>query len=253
MFMSTFAGKVVLITGGTAGIGRETASAFARAGAQVVISGRREAEGQAVVSELQAAGGQADFVRGDVGVEADVVAIVAHVVAKFGRLDVVFNNAGIEGRLGTIDAISADDFDEVYRINVRGTWLVMKHALPHLQKTRGAIVNNSSVVADIGFPGTSAYSASKGAVHALTRATAIEFIKSGVRVNAVSPGPIETSMAARFFGSIDNARSFAQTGVPAGVPGLPSDIAAAVLYLASPDARFVLGQILTVDGGLSVQ
>lgn len=251
--MSTFAGKVVLITGGTAGIGRETAKAFARKGAQVVISGRREGEGHATVAEIQAAGGQAHFVRGDVGIEADVVAIVAQAVATYGRLDVVFNNAGIEGRLGTIDAVGAEDFDEVYRINVRGSWLVMKHALPHLQTTRGNIINNSSVVADIGFAGTTIYSSSKGAVHALTRAAAIEFIKQGVRVNAVSPGPIETSMAARFFGSIDNARAFAQTGVPAGNPGQPSDIAHAVLYLASPDSQFVVGQILTVDGGLSVQ
>lgn len=251
--MSTFAGKVVLITGGTAGIGRETANAFARKGAQVVISGRREGEGHAVVAEIRAAGGQAHFVRGDVGIEADVVAIVAQAVATYGRLDVVFNNAGIEGRLGTIDAVSAEDFDEVYRINVRGTWLVMKHALPHLQTTRGNIINNSSVVADIGFAGTTIYSSSKGAVHALTRAAAIEFIKQGVRVNAVSPGPIETSMAARFFGSIESARAFAQTGVPAGTAGQPSDIAHAVLYLASPDSQFVVGQILTVDGGLSVQ
>ena len=190
------------MTGGTSGIGREAAKAFAREGAKVVISGRREPQGQAVVAEIQTAGGQASFARGDVGNEPDVIAILDHVIATFGRLDVVFNNAGIEGQLGPIENVGPADFDEVFRINVRGTWLVMKHSLPHLRKSGGSIVNNSSVVADIGIAGTTIYSASKGAVHSLTRSAAIEFIKSGVRVNAVSPGPIETDMATRFFGSM---------------------------------------------------
>lgn len=251
--MSRFQDKVVLVTGGTSGIGREAAKAFAREGAKVVISGRREPQGQAVVAEIQAQGGEASFARGDVGNEPDVIAILDHVITTFGRLDVVFNNAGIEGQLGPIENVGPADFDEVFRINVRGTWLVMKHALPHLRKSGGSIVNNSSVVADIGIAGTTIYSASKGAVHSLTRSAAIEFIKSGVRVNAVSPGPIETDMATRFFGSIENARGFAQSTVPAGTAGQVGDIAEAVLYLASPAARFVVGQIQTVDGGLGVQ
>jgi NAD(P)-dependent dehydrogenase (short-subunit alcohol dehydrogenase family) len=251
--MSRFADKVVLVTGGTSGIGREAAKAFAREGAKVVITGRREKEGQAVVAEIKEQGGQASFARGDVGIEEEVIAILDHTIAAFGRLDVVFNNAGSEGRLGPIENATSSDFDEVFRTNVRGTWLVMKHALPHLRRSGGSIVNNSSVVADIGIAGTTIYSASKGAVHSLTRSAAIEFIKSGVRVNAVSPGPIETDMASRFFGSIENARGFAQTAVPAGVAGQASDIAEAVLYLASPAARFVVGQIQTVDGGLGVQ
>lgn len=251
--MSRFADKVVLVTGGTSGIGREAAKAFAREGAKVVISGRREKEGQAVVAEIQAQGGQASFARGDVAREEDVIAILDHTIATFGRLDAVFNNAGTEGRPGPIETATISDFDEVFHTNVLGTWLVMKHALPHLRKSGGSIVNNGSVVADIGIAGTTIYSASKGAVHSLTRTAAIEFIKSGVRVNAVSPGPIETDMASRFFGSIDNARGFAQTAVPAGVTGHVGDIAEAVLYLASPAARFAVGQILTLDGGLVAQ
>lgn len=250
--MSRFAGKVVLVTGGNVGIGRAAAEAFAREGAVVVISARREAEGIAAVERIQAAGGAASFVRADVSREEEVAALVAQTVSAHGRLDVVFNNAGIEGKLGPIGTLAAADFEETFAVNVRGTWLVMKHALPHLRATRGSIVNNTSVAADIGMAGTSIYASSKGAVSSMTRAAAIEFIQAGVRVNAVSPGPIETDMGSRFFGSIDNMRGFAKTAVPAATPGTPADIAEAVLYLASPQAAFVVGQIFTVDGGMSV-
>lgn len=251
--MARFSGKVVLVTGGNVGIGLSAAAAFAREGAAVVLSARREAEGQRAVERIRAAGGAASFVRADVSREEDVAALIAATLAAHGRLDVVFNNAGIEGKLGPIGGLSAADLDETFAINVRGAWLVMKHALPHLAATRGSIVNNGSVAADLGMAGTSIYAASKGAISSMTRAAAIEFIKAGVRVNAVSPGPIETDMGARFFGSIDNMRGFASGAVPAGSPGTPADIAEAVLYLASPQASFLVGQILTVDGGMSVQ
>lgn len=251
--MRKFENKVALVTGGNVGIGKAAALAFAREGAAVVVSARREAEGISAVREIQAAGGVASFVRADVASEADVIAMIDHSIAKFGRLDVVFNNAGIEGRNGPIATLGASDFDETFAVNVRGTWLVMKHALPHLQKTRGAIVNNSSVVADMGMAGTTIYSASKGAISSLTRAAAIEFIKSGVRVNQVSPGPIETAMGTRFFGTVENMRGFAQTAVPAGTTGQPEHIAEAVLYLASQEAGFIVGQSVTIDGGLLAQ
>jgi NAD(P)-dependent dehydrogenase (short-subunit alcohol dehydrogenase family) len=251
--MRKFENKVVLVTGGNAGIGKATALAFAREGAKVVITARREPEGIAAVKEIEAAGGVASFVRADVAVEADVVRAIEHTISRYGRLDVVFNNAGIEGKNGPIDTLTSADFDETFAVNVRGTWLVMKHALPHLAKTKGSIVNNSSVVADMGLAGTTIYAASKGAISTLTRTAAIEFIKSGVRVNQVSPGPIETDMGARFFGSFDNMRGFAKASVPAGVPGASADIAAAVLYLASAEAGFVVGQSLSVDGGLVAQ
>ena len=251
--MNRFEKKVVLVTGGSVGIGKATALAFAREGAKVVVAARRENEGVAVVKAIQASGGNASFVRADVSVEADVASMVAHVVKTFGKLDVVFNNAGVEGKLGPIGTLDVADFDATFAVNVRGTWLVMKHALPHLTETKGTIVNNSSVAADLGMAGTTIYAASKGAVTTMTRTAAIEFIKAGVRVNAVSPGPIETDMGARFFGSLDNMRGFAKNAVPVGIPGVPDDIAEAVLYLASSQSSFVVGQTLTVDGGLLSQ
>lgn len=251
--MRRFESKVALVTGGNAGIGKATALAFAREGAKVVITARREPEGLAAVQEIEAAGGVASFVRADVAVEADVVRAIEHTISKYGRLDVVFNNAGIEGKNGPIDTLTSADFDETFAVNVRGAWLVMKYALPHLAKTKGSIVNNSSVAADMGLAGTTIYAPSKGAISTLTRTAAIEFIKSGVRVNQVSPGPIETDMGARFFGSVENMRGFAKSAVPSGVPGSSADIAAAVLYLASPEAGFVVGQSLSVDGGLIAQ
>lgn len=251
--MKRFDSKVVLVLGGNSGIGRAAAEAFAREGAKVVVAGRREDAGIAVVQGIRKAGGTAKFIRADVAIEADVKAAVEGTVKEFGQLDVLFNNAGIEGKYGPIAELGAADFDETFDINVRGTWLAMKHALPHLARTRGNVVNNSSVVADIGFPNTTVYSASKGAVSALTRTAAIEFIAQGVRVNAVAPGPIETDMAVRMFGGIDSLRELAKTLVPAGTPGVVEDVAEAVLYLASPAARFVIGQVLTVDGGLTTR
>ncbi len=251
--MKRFEDKVVLVTGGNVGIGKATALAFAKEGAKVVVAARREAEGIAVVKQIEKEGGTAKFVRADVAIEADIIEMIAFAVKHFDKLDVVFNNAGVEGKLGPIETLASADFDQTFNINVRGTWLVMKHALPHLTKSKGTIVNNSSVAADLGMAGTTIYAASKGAVTTMTRTAAIEFVKAGVRVNAVSPGPIETDMGARFFGSLDNMRGFAKTAVPTGAPGMASDIAEAVLYLASAQSSFVVGQTLTVDGGLLAQ
>jgi NAD(P)-dependent dehydrogenase (short-subunit alcohol dehydrogenase family) len=250
--MHRFEGKVALVTGGTSGIGRAAALAFAREGARVVVAGRREEQGVAVVKAIQAQGGAASFVRTDVASEADVVGAVSHAVKTHGRLDVLFNNAGTPGRNGPIGELQAADFDATFDTNVKGLWLAMKHALPHLVKTRGSIVNNSSVVAEIGLAGLTVYSASKGAVNALTRAAAMEFIKAGVRVNAVAPGPIHTEMAETMFGGAESFHTWARGLVPAGAAGKVEDIAEAVLYLASPEASFVVGQVLTVDGGVTV-
>ena len=251
--MKRFESKVVLVLGGNAGIGRATAEAFAREGAKVVVAARREEQGVAVVQAIQKAGGTAKFIRADVAKEADVKAAVEGTLKEYGQLDVLFNNAGIEGKNGPIGTLGTADFDETVGVNVRGTWLGMKHALPHLVKTRGSIINNSSVVAAVGFADSSIYAASKGAVDALTRAAAIEFIPQGVRVNAVAPGPIETDMPARMFGSVDAFRAYFKSQVPAGGPGAVEDIAESVLYLASPEAKFVVGQILTVDGGFTAR
>jgi NAD(P)-dependent dehydrogenase (short-subunit alcohol dehydrogenase family) len=249
--MKRFDSKVVLVLGGSAGIGRAAAEAFAREGARVVVAARREEQGVAVVDAIRKAGGTARFIRADVSRDSDIKEAIDGTVKEFGQLDVLFNNAGIEGKNAPIADLTGADFDETFGVNVRGTWLAMKHALPHLAKTRGNIVNNSSAVADFGLPNTTIYSASKGALNTLTRTAAIEFIPQGVRVNAVAPGPIETDMASRIFGGLEALRQFAKAQVPAGVPGLVEDIAEAVLYLASPGARFVIGQVLTVDGGVT--
>jgi len=251
--MKRFESKVVLVLGGNAGIGRATAEAFAREGAKVVVAARREDQGVAVVQGIQKDGGTAKFIRADVAKEADIKAVIDGTVKEFGQLDVLFNNAGIEGKNGPIGNLGAADFDETFGVNVRGTWLAMKYALPHLAKTKGTIVNNGSVVGEVGFPDASIYSATKGAVHALTRAGALEFIPQGVRVNAVAPGPIETEMAERMFGGLDAFRAHFRPQIPAGAPGVVEDIAEAVVYLASPEARFVVGQVLTVDGGYSAR
>lgn len=251
--MKRFESKVVLVLGGNAGIGRATAVAFAREGAKVVVAARREDQGVAVVQAIQKEGGTAKFVRADVAKEADIKAVIDSTVKEYGQLDVLFNNAGIEGKNGPITTLGASDFEETFGVNVKGTWLAMKHALPHLVKTKGTIVNNGSVVAEIGLSDFSIYSATKGAVHALTRATAIEFVPQGVRVNAVAPGLTETDMATRAFGSLESLRAVAKQIIPSGVPGQVEDIAAAVLYLASPEARFVVGQVLVVDGGLTTR
>src|SRR5215468_10049273 len=155
--MKRFESKVALVLGGNAGIGRAAAEAFAREGAKVVVAARREAEGVAVVQSIQKAGGTAKFIRADVASEADVKAVIDGTVKEFGQLDVLFNNAGIEGKNGPIEVLGAADFDQTFGVNVKGTWLAMKHALPHLAKTKGTIVNNGSVVGEVGFPDSSIY------------------------------------------------------------------------------------------------
>jgi NAD(P)-dependent dehydrogenase (short-subunit alcohol dehydrogenase family) len=251
--MKRFEGKVVLVTGGGTGIGRAAAEAFGREGAKVVVAGRREEQGVAVVKAIQAFGGTASFVRADVAQEKDAVAALAFAVKAYGQLDVLFNNAGIEGKNGPIAELTAEDFDNTFATNVKAVWFLMKHALPHLTKTKGAIVNNGSIVADVGIAGLTLYATTKGAVHTLTRTAAIEFIPFGVRVNAVAPGPVATEAALRMFGSEAKFEEFFKGKVPAGRTGKPEDIAEAVLYLASPQASFVVGQMLTVDGGLTAQ
>jgi len=188
-----------------------------------------------------------------VAVDAEVKALVDQTVAAYGGIDVLFNNAGIEGKNGPLSSFEAKDIDETFGVNVRGLILATRHALPHLIKSKGNIVNNGSVVAEIGFPNAAIYSATKGAVHAFTRAAAIELIGQGIRVNGVGPGPIVTDMATRLFGPEAQMRELFKTRIPTGAPGEVADIAEAVLYLASPEARFVVGQILLVDGGRSIQ
>jgi NAD(P)-dependent dehydrogenase (short-subunit alcohol dehydrogenase family) len=240
---------VVLITGALTGIGRATALAFANEGARVVVSGRRDDAGQALVSELRAAGAEAEFIRADVRRESDVQNLVDTTVARFGRLDVAVNNAGTEGTPGPVTEQTAESYAATFDTNVLGVLLSLKHELRAMQaQGSGSIVNLSSTMGHRGAPGASLYTASKHAVEGLTKSAALEAAVFGVRVNAVAPGPIDTAMLDRFTGSADR-----KAGLVAGVPlkrtGRPEEIADAILFLASGRASFISGQIIDINGG----
>jgi NAD(P)-dependent dehydrogenase (short-subunit alcohol dehydrogenase family) len=246
-----FSGKVVLVTGGTSGIGKTTTIEFARAGAKVVLTGRREKEGAQVVDEIKKLGGDAAFVRADAAKDADVKAMVDFTVARFGRLDIAFNNAGVEWK-GPLDQAIETEYRRVFDINVWGVLNSMRHEIPVMLKNGGgAIVNNSSAAGHIGLPQVSIYIASKHAVEGLTKSVALEFAKQNIRVNAIAPGPIETEMFNRFAG--DEMRDQVIALTPLGRMGASEEIAAAVLYLASDDAKFTTGTSLLVDGGFVAQ
>ena len=229
----TFSGKVALVTGGTSGIGKATAIAFAHAGAKVVLTGRREKEGAQVVAEIKKLGGDAAFVRGDVAKDADVKAMVDFAVHKFGRLDVAFNNAGVEWK-GSLDQATEAEYRRVFDINVWGVLNSMRHEVPVMLKNGGgAIVNNSSVAGHVGLGEVSIYTASKHAVEGLTKSVAVEFARQNIRINAVAPGVIATDMFDRFAG--DELRDQITSMIPVGRKGVSEEIAAAVLYLCSDD------------------
>jgi NAD(P)-dependent dehydrogenase (short-subunit alcohol dehydrogenase family) len=252
--MKSFHDKVALVTGGTSGIGRATAIAFAKEGAKVVVSGRREAEGAETVKLIEAAGGIGKFIKADVSKEADIAALVAGTVAAYGRLDVAFNNAGIE-HTGAITDSSEADYRRTFDINVWGVLASMKHEIPALLKSGGgAIVNTSSVAGHIGMAGAAIYIASKHAVEGLTKSAALELAKQGIRVNAVAPAVIETEMFNRFAGGPESdAAHYMKTLHPVGRFGQPEEVAETVLWLASDKASFITGQSLAVDGGFLAQ
>jgi NAD(P)-dependent dehydrogenase (short-subunit alcohol dehydrogenase family) len=245
--------QVVLVTGALTGIGRATALAFARAGAQVVVSGRRDAAGETLAGELNAFSGSAEYIRADVRHEDDVRSLIDQVVARFGRLDVAVNNAGTEGKPGLVTEQTAESYAATFDTNVLGTVLSLKHEMRVMAaQGHGSIINLSSTMGHKAAPGASIYTASKHAVEGLTKAAALEGAGYGVRVNAVAPGPVETEMLNRFTGNADR-----KAGLIAGVPlkrsGTPDEIAKAIVFLASDQASFVTGQIVSVDGGKSAQ
>jgi NAD(P)-dependent dehydrogenase (short-subunit alcohol dehydrogenase family) len=240
---------VVLITGALTGIGRATAFAFARDGARLVVSGRRDEAGQALATELRALGVEVEFVHADVRLEDDVRALVDKAVERFGRLDVAVNNAGSEGKRGPVTEQSAESYAAVFETNVLGTLLSLKHELRVMMpQGHGNIINISSVLGRVGSPGGSLYSASKHAVEGLTKSAALEAAASGVRVNAVAPGPIDTEMLTRFAGTPER-KAGAIANVPAKRAGKPEEVAQTILFLASDKAPFITGQSVAVDGG----
>ena len=242
---------VVLITGALTGIGRAAALAFAEEGSRLVVSGRHEEAGEALVAELRALGAEAEFVRADVRHEDDVRELVDWTVRRFGRLDAAVNNAGTEGHPGPVTEQSADSYAATFDTNVLGTLLSMKHELQVMvPQGGGSIINISSTYGHLGARGASVYSASKHAVEGLTKSAALEAAGSGVRVNAVAPGPTDTAMLSRFTGSAER-----KAGLVAGVPlqrmGEPDEIANAIVFLASSKSSFTTGQVLSIDGGKS--
>jgi NAD(P)-dependent dehydrogenase (short-subunit alcohol dehydrogenase family) len=240
---------VVLITGALAGIGRATALAFAKEGAHIVVSGRNDRDGDALVGELRALGTEAEFVRADVRHERDVQNLVDKTVARFGRLDIAVNNAGTEGTPGPITEQTAESYAGTFDTNVLGVLLSMKHELRVMQaQGSGSIVNLSSTMGHRGAPGASLYTASKHAVEGLTKSAALEGAAFGIRVNAVAPGPVETAMLDRFAGSAERKAGLA-AGVPLKRVGRPEEIADVIVFAASDKASFLTGQVIAVNGG----
>lgn len=243
-------GKVGLVTGGTSGIGRDAAVRFAKSGVNVVVSGRRSKEGEETVELVRAAGADGMFVKADVSKASEVESLIQKVVEKFGRLDVAFNNAGVEGVWVTIIRQSEEDFDQTVNINLKGVWLCLKYEIKQMirQGGGGAIVNMSSITGLVGSAGAAAYSASKHGVIGLTKSAALETARSGIRVNAVCPGAIETAMSDRLFGA-PQVHKYVLSCHPVGRFGKPSEVAEAVVWMCSDCASFMTGQSLVLDGG----
>src|SRR5882724_9181912 len=248
----TMSNPVVLITGALTGIGRATAIAFAKEGARLVVAGRREDVGQQLTTELRALGAEAEFIRADVRHEDEVRDLVDRTVARFGRLDVAVNNAATEGQVGPITDQTAASYAATFDTNVLGVLLSMKHEVRVMQaQGSGSIINISSTYGHEGAAGASVYIGSKHAVEGITKSVALETVKSGIRVNAVAPGPIDTGMLTRFTRTPQNKAALVTT-VPMDRLGLPEEIATAIVFVASNEASFITGHVLNVDGGKTV-
>jgi NAD(P)-dependent dehydrogenase (short-subunit alcohol dehydrogenase family) len=243
--------KVAIVTGGNSGIGRATAIALAREGAKVTVAGRQASEGDETVRLIKEAGSDAIFVKTDVAIENDVRSLVEKTVDTFGRLDYAVNNAGIGEKMTPLVEQTSEKFDQIMNTNVRGIWLSMKYEIPKMIKNGGgAIVNTSSGAGLVGFPQMSVYIASKHAVLGLTKSAALEYAKSGIRINAIAPGGVETDMLMQTVGDDHRFLEIFRSMHPIGRIGRPEEIANAVVWLLSDRASFVLGHTLLVDGGI---
>lgn len=259
--MKNFTDKVVLITGGSSGIGRATALAFGREGAKVVVASRREKEGEETAKLVREIGAEAVFIQTDVAQAQQVQTLVEETVKHYDRLDIAFNNAGVEGPIKTLIEQTEEDFNDIININLKGMWLCLKYEILQMLKQGGggAIVNTSSISGLVGMPASSIYAASKHGVLGITKSAALEYAESGIRINAVSPAAIDTAMLNRFLssnpylGSPEEAKEQFKTKHPLGRIGTPEEVSEAVLWLCSDGASFVTGQSLAIDGGYTIQ
>jgi NAD(P)-dependent dehydrogenase (short-subunit alcohol dehydrogenase family) len=251
--MGLLEGKVALVTGGTSGIGRASAVLFAREGAKVALTGRRGAEGEAVVAEIAASGGEALFIQADLADTASIAAIINRTVEWFGRLDVAFNNAGVSGG-GPIETLDEATWDRIVDTNLKAAFFCLKAEAAQMKlQGRGAIVFNGSVLANIALPGTSIYSASKGGIVSLARAAAVELGPFGIRVNSINPSITRTAMTkGRITISADGSEAHPYaSGIPLGRLAEPEEMAQVALFSLSDRASYINGQALVVDGGQS--
>lgn len=248
-------GKVILITGAGSGIGKSSALLFASEGAVVIVNDLQEDKGNETVEEIRAAGGEASFIQADVTNPGSVKAMVDTAIAQYGRIDVLFNNAGISG-VGAIHEVEPEAWDRVIAVNIRGVFLPSKYVLPHMmERQSGAIINMSSCIAEIGLGRRASYSATKGAVLALTKSMQVDYAPYGIRVNALLPGTILTPFVENYLRtSYDDPEEAIQSLKKrqlSGDLGRPEDVAKAALFLASDESKFMMGSPLYIDGGVT--
>lgn len=247
---TAFQDKVVIVTGGAAGIGKNTSLALAAAGAKVVISERNKQQGDAVVAEIEREGGTALFFHGDMAVEAEIEALIRFTVCHFGRLDMAFNNAAVASA-GPFLEVTAQEYNIIFSLNVWGVMALMKHEIRAILETKGSgsIVNNTSIAAFRGVAGMSVYASSKAAVENLSKSVAVEFASRGIRVNTIAPGPIDTDILNRTVEPNAETRAALTQLVPVGYIGAVDDITRGVLFLLDPANVYVTGASLSIDGG----
>ncbi|WP_199620018.1 SDR family NAD(P)-dependent oxidoreductase [Paenibacillus alkalitolerans] len=246
--------KVALITGSGSGIGQSAAFLFAKEGARVIVNDLDEAKGQSTAEEIRSAGGEAVFIRADVTDPASVQSMIEKAISQFGRIDVLFNNAGISG-VGALHEVEPEQWDRVMNVNIRGVYLPSKYALPHMMERKsGSIINMSSCIAEIGLARRASYSATKGAVLALTKSMQVDYAPYNIRVNALLPGTIFTPFVENYlktsYDDPEAAIAALKTRQLSGDLGKPEDVAYAALFLASDESKFMMGSPLYIDGGV---